>query len=111
MILIRIEADFPTVGARKDLSLLHLALPALPAGVLGDQLQLSLTARRARFGDLPTIPGQRAPIPALWATVGRLGEGLEGSADKAYPVALAVEAELLGLFSPIHSLTPSLFSL
>ncbi|MFQ5924437.1 MAG: hypothetical protein ACE5IE_00375 [Dehalococcoidia bacterium] len=28
------------------LPLLHLALPALPAGVLGDQLQLSLTTGR-----------------------------------------------------------------
>jgi len=109
MILILPEADVPAVGAGKHLPLLYLPLPALPAGVLGYQLQLSITAGRAHFGDLPAIPGKRAPIPALRATVGRLGGGIEGSADKAYSVALAVEAELLGLFSPIHRLTPFLF--
>jgi len=110
MILILTEADMPTVGAGIDLPLLHLALPAQRTGALGYQLQLSITARRAHFGGLPAKAGQGFAHPALWATVGGLGGRVEGSAGKAYQAALAIEAKLLGLLSPIHRLTPFLFS-
>ena len=108
MILIATEADIPAVGARIDLSLLHLTLPTLGAGVLTYQLQLPITAHRAHFGDRAAEVGKRFPFPALWASVCGLGGRVESSAGRAHS-PVAVEADLLRLLSPIHSLTSLLF--